>query len=110
MASRAGSGRRLLRPSGSTVMTGSLADHDALCAAFARQLLAEAEFDARPTVTNAKAADLTYAAMVSAAVRCDPHSLRSPSISQWVERRCCAYRDQCASGFRQSEQSQGSAG
>lgn len=83
---------------------GSLAAHDALCAAYARHLLAEAEFDANPTALNEKAATQAYVAMVSAACRVDPHALRSPSISQWVDRRCALYRDNCRCGWRAQNQ------
>lgn len=73
---------------------GSIFDHDALCRAWARHLLAECAFDANPTAETEKAATQAYMAMVDAAARVDPHALRSPSISQWIERRVQTYEAQ----------------
>jgi hypothetical protein len=87
-------------------MTGSLASYDALCMAYARHLLAEAELDAQPTPTREKAATQAYVAMVGAACRVDPHALRSPSISQWVEKRVTTYRNNCDGGFEAIGQAQ----
>lgn len=80
-------------------MSGSIAAHDALCLAYARSLLAEAAFDAKPTPEREREATLAYCDMVSAACRVDPHALRSDSISQWIERRCQTYRAQCDDSF-----------
>lgn len=63
-----------------------------LCRAYAARLLAEAAFDAHPTPETEKAATQAYIAMVTAAAAYDPHSLRSASISEWVEAECAKHR------------------
>lgn len=80
-------------------MTGSIADHDALSFAWARHMLAECAFDAFPTPEGAAFADQTYVEAVQAAARVDPHSLRSASMREWIEKRLELYRAQCRQGW-----------
>lgn len=82
-------------------MAGSIADYETLVRAFARHLLAEAAFDAKPTAEREREATLAYVDMVSAACRVDPHALRSPSIKQWIATRVASYRDMTIQANRQ---------
>lgn len=72
---------------------GSLADHEALCRAWSRHLLAEAAYDDNLCAETEKAATDAYIAMVDAAARVDRMSLRSDSVSAWIAHRVEQFRE-----------------
>lgn len=73
-------------------MTGSVRNYNALCEAW----------DALQAAPTEAAKDRAFIGMVSAAAACDPHALRSPSISEWTRQRVETYRACCATGWRRA--------